>query len=168
MDLYFPPLLSLSFFERSTDNIRRQTCLFHSPKDWHFFHIHILDLNSEDTDYPYHCCLPRVYHLVLWCIVASGSVPHAELNYDISVINGLNDRPKSVRNRCVIELFVTLFVLSLCHFDISAGVGAYVIGLSQISSFFSSTTLLCRLGRFVDINGHYYIGNTCVKYHYCK
>ena len=47
------------------------------------------------------------------------------------------DRPKSVRNRCVIELFVALFVLSLCPFDISVGVGAFVIGLSQISSFFS-------------------------------
>ena len=47
------------------------------------------------------------------------------------------DRPKSVRNRCVIELFVALFVLSLCPFEISAGVGAFVIGLSQISSFFS-------------------------------
>ena len=47
------------------------------------------------------------------------------------------DRPKSVRNRCVIECFVALFVLSLCPFDISVGVGAFVIGLSQISSFFS-------------------------------
>ena len=28
-------------------------------------------------------------------------------------------------------------MLSLCLFDISAGVGAFVIGLSQISSFFS-------------------------------
>ena len=40
------------------------------------------------------------------------------------------DRPMSVRNRCAIELFVALFVLSLCPFDISAGVGAFVIGLS--------------------------------------
>ena len=47
------------------------------------------------------------------------------------------DRPKSVRNRSVIELFVALFVLSFCPFDISVGVGAFVIGLSQISSFFS-------------------------------
>ena len=46
------------------------------------------------------------------------------------------DRPKSVRNLCVIKLFVALFVLSLCPFDISAGEGAFVIGLSQISSFF--------------------------------
>ena len=45
------------------------------------------------------------------------------------------DRPKSVRNRCVIELFMALFVLSLCPFGISVGVGAFVIGLSQISSF---------------------------------
>ena len=47
------------------------------------------------------------------------------------------DRLKSVRNRCVIELFVALFVLSLCPFDISDEVGAFVIELSQISSFFS-------------------------------
>ena len=46
------------------------------------------------------------------------------------------DRPKSVRNRCLIELFCGV-VLSLCPFDISVGVGAFVIGLSQISSFFS-------------------------------
>ena len=52
------------------------------------------------------------------------------------------DRPKSVRNRYVIELFVALFVLSLCPFDISAGVGAFVIGLSQISSF--SLRYLCN------------------------
>ena len=50
------------------------------------------------------------------------------------------DRNKSVRNRCVIELFVALFVLLLCPFDISVGVGAFVIGLSQISYFFSSGT----------------------------
>ena len=47
------------------------------------------------------------------------------------------DRPKLVRTRCVIELFVELFVLSLCPFDISIVVGAFVIGLSQISSFLS-------------------------------
>ena len=47
------------------------------------------------------------------------------------------DRPKSVRNHCVIELFVALFVLSLCPFDVFAGVGAFVIELSQISSLFS-------------------------------
>ena len=41
------------------------------------------------------------------------------------------DRPKSVRNRCLIELFVALFVLSLCPFDISVGVEAFVIGLGQ-------------------------------------
>ena len=54
-----------------------------------------------------------------------------------------SDRPKSVRNRCVIELFVALFVLLLCPFDISAGVGAFVIGLSQISSLFSWYWSIC-------------------------
>ena len=46
------------------------------------------------------------------------------------------DRSKSVHNRCVIELFSGLFVLSLCPFDISAGIGACVTGLSQMTSFF--------------------------------
>ena len=46
------------------------------------------------------------------------------------------DRTKSVCNRSVIELFVASFVLSLCPLDISAGVGAFAKGLSQISSFF--------------------------------
>ena len=46
------------------------------------------------------------------------------------------DRPKSVRNRCVIEVFGgVLFVLSRCFLDFSVGVSASVIGLSQISSF---------------------------------
>ena len=46
------------------------------------------------------------------------------------------DRPKSVRNRCIIEFFVALFVFSLYPFYNSVGIGASVIGLSQISSFF--------------------------------
>ena len=36
---------------------------------------------------------------------------------------------------------MALFVLSLCPFDISIGVGAFVIGLSQISSFFTKSDL---------------------------
>ena len=42
---------------------------------------------------------------------------------------------KSVRNRRVIEVLVAFFVLSCWVF--SCGCGAFVIGLSQISSFFS-------------------------------
>ena len=34
---------------------------------------------------------------------------------------------------------MALFVFSLCPFDISVGVGTFVIGLSQIPSFFSNT-----------------------------
>ena len=47
------------------------------------------------------------------------------------------DLPKSVRNRYVIEIFVALFVLPLYPFDISVGVGSFVTGLGQISSFLS-------------------------------
>ena len=46
----------------------------------------------------------------------------------------LTDRPRSVRNRCVIEGLMTFFVLSRCFLDFAVGVGAFVIGLSQISS----------------------------------
>ena len=49
----------------------------------------------------------------------------------------LTDRPKSACNRCVIEIFGGVLVLSRCFLDFSVGVGAFVIGLSQISSFFS-------------------------------
>ena len=43
---------------------------------------------------------------------------------------------KSVRNRCVIEGFGGVFVLSRFFLDFSVGVGAFVIGPCQISSFF--------------------------------
>ena len=46
------------------------------------------------------------------------------------------DRPKWVRNRCVIEVFGgVLCVVTLPFLDFSVGVRASVIGLSQISSF---------------------------------
>ena len=47
------------------------------------------------------------------------------------------DRPRSVCNRCAIEVFGGVFVLSRCFVDFSVGVGAFGIGLSQISSSFS-------------------------------
>ena len=47
------------------------------------------------------------------------------------------DRPKSVRNSCVIKVFGGVFILSRCFLDCSVGVGVFVTGLSQISSFFS-------------------------------
>ena len=53
------------------------------------------------------------------------------------------DRPKSVRNRCVIEVLVAFFMFSYCFLDFSVGVGAFVKGLSQISSFFFSLFIKC-------------------------
>ena len=55
------------------------------------------------------------------------------------------DRPKSVRNRCVIEVFGGVFVLSCYFLDFSVGVGTFVVELSQISSFFSHIVTLCSL-----------------------
>ena len=47
------------------------------------------------------------------------------------------DRPKSVRNPCVIKVFGGVVLLSRFFLDFSVSVGAFVIGLSQISFFFS-------------------------------
>ena len=41
------------------------------------------------------------------------------------------DRPKSVRNSCVIKVFGGVFMLSRCFLDCSVGVGVFVTGLSQ-------------------------------------
>ena len=58
-------------------------------------------------------------------------------------------RPKSVRNRCVIDIFVDFFVLSRWFFFyFSKGVGAFVIGLSQISAFFMYLVLLLNVIKY--------------------
>ena len=54
------------------------------------------------------------------------------------------DRPKSVHNRCLIELFCSVVYVVTCPFDNSIGVGAFVIGQGQISSFLSSTFSTCK------------------------
>ena len=69
-----------------------------------------------------------------------GSVNQVNHTSWVAVITP-TDRPQSVRNRCVIDFF---FVFSLCPFDIPVGVGAFVIGLSQISSFLSPRNALRR------------------------
>ena len=46
------------------------------------------------------------------------------------------DRPKSARNRCLIEILVAFCVVTLLFVGFSVDVGAFVIGLSQISFFF--------------------------------
>ena len=59
------------------------------------------------------------------------------------------DRPKSVRDRCVIEVFAGVLVLSSCFLDFSVGVGDFVIGLSQISIFSFYMLYLLRQFFFV-------------------
>ena len=67
--------------------------------------------------------------MLLWEVGTVGTVNQANHTSWVAVVTP-PDRPKSVRNRCVIELFVALFVLSRCPFDISVGVRAFVIALS--------------------------------------
>ena len=61
---------------------------------------------------------------------------------------------------------MALFVLSLCPFDISVGVGAFVIGLSQISSFFSfdgcMSSILAMVELFIKLTAEF---NFCDGYY---
>ena len=59
------------------------------------------------------------------------------------------DCPNSVHNRCLIKVFGGVFVLSRCFLDFSVGVGVFVIGLSQVSSFFSNFFLLFQRGAVI-------------------
>ena len=71
-------------------------------------------------------------------VAGSGKVgPVNQVNHTswVAVVTP-TDRPKSVRNRCLIELFCGVVCVVTARFDISVGVGAFVIGLSQISLLF--------------------------------
>ena len=72
-------------------------------------------------------------------VAGSGKVgPVDQVNHTswVAVVTP-TDRPKSVRNYYVIEHFCGVVCVVTFPFDISVGVGAFVIGLGQISSFFS-------------------------------
>ena len=62
----------------------------------------------------------------------------------------ITESPKSVRNRCLIELFCGVVCVVTCPFDISVGVGVFVIGLGQISSFLSLLLISKPLNYFRD------------------
>ena len=81
--------------------------------------------------------------------IMTGPVNQVNHNSWVAVVTP-TDRPKSVRNCCLIELFCGVVCVVTCPFDISVGVGAFVIGLGQISSFLfpplqsSSPCTLCK------------------------
>ena len=55
------------------------------------------------------------------------------------------DRPKSVRNRCVIEVFGGVFVLSCYFLDFSVGVGTFCRRTKSDLFLFSHIVTLCSL-----------------------
>ena len=78
----------------------------------------------------------KVY--LILCIQLNGISIRFSQFEEISIFTIIpTDRPKSVSNRCVIKVLVALVMLSRCFLDFSVGVRAFVIGLNQISSFFS-------------------------------
>ena len=54
----------------------------------------------------------------------------------VAIVNP-TDRPQSVRNRCAIVVLKTFLSCHVAFWIFSVGEGAFVIMLSQISSFFS-------------------------------
>ena len=108
------------------------------------------------------CCLyEKVYLQIFKCVsfwlhgccgeCEGGPVNQVNHTSWVAVVTP-TDRPKSVRNCCLMELFVALFLLSSFPFDISVGVGAFVIGLGQISSFLS--LLLFNDSVFIELLRH--------------
>ena len=82
----------------------------------------------------------KVYYRYVTCNIQLTSII---LKYSSNILVRVGivtqtDRPKSVRNHFVIEVFGGGFVLSCCFLDFSVGVRAFVIGLGQISSFFTT------------------------------
>ena len=66
-------------------------------------------------------------------------IPLTGLTTPVGLLVTPTDRPKSVRNRCVIEVFGGVCVCCPLVFEFSVGIGGFVIGLGQISFFFSLT-----------------------------
>ena len=64
-------------------------------------------------------------------------IPLTGLTTPVGLLVTPTDRPKSVRNRCVIEFFGGVSVCCPLVFEFSVGIGGFVIGLGQISFFFS-------------------------------
>ena len=77
-------------------------------------------------------------------VVVSGKNERSKTRW-VAVITP-TDRPKSVQNFCVIKVSDGVFVLSHYFLDFSVGEGAFIIGLSQISSLFS---YIQKMGTFV-------------------
>ena len=61
---------------------------------------------------------------------------------------------------------MALFVLSLCPFDISVGIGAFVIGLGQISSFLSLLEVFPNLNK-LEWRSIYLCGDWTVRCDAC-
>ena len=101
----------------------------------HFSRLLVLGFHKEDYLQIFNCVSFRLHD---FCGKLEGWDPVNRFNHTswVAIVTP-TDRPKSVRNRCVIEVFGGVFVLSCCFLGFSVGEGDFVIGLSQICSFFS-------------------------------
>ena len=100
--------------------------------DLHFGWMLVISLYKEDYLQVLHMC-----SLIIRCGYCDGCVPVNRFNNTsgMTVVTP-SDRPKSVRNLCEIEVLVAFLYCHVGFFYFTVGVGAFVIGLSHISSFF--------------------------------
>ena len=71
------------------------------------------------------------------------------------------DRPKLVRNRCVIEVFGVDFVLSRSFLDLTVVVGVFVIGLS--ASMYNDKEILIHMISDITSMKTFSSFDTCIK-----
>ena len=76
--------------------------------------------------------------LITWLLRVVGRLDRKKVIHSrlVAVVTP-TDRTNWVHNRYVFEVFGGVFMLSLCALEFSVGIGAFVTGLSQISSFVS-------------------------------
>ena len=112
------------------------------PLNFVFHTIHI-QISAYCKSMPL-CSYPRFHN---YCGEWEGWDPVNWFNHTNGVAFFTPTYRKSVRNCCVIEVFGGVFVLSRCFMYFPVGVEAFVIGLSQISSFFSLVIVLVLLDK---------------------
>ena len=106
----------------------RNELLVHIVKSICLCWLLVLGLYKEDYLHIFKCVS---FLLHGFCGLWEGWDPVNRFNHNnlVAIVTPI-DRPESVRNCCVIEVFDGVFMLSRCVLDFSVGVGAFVIGLS--------------------------------------
>ena len=143
------------------------TLVSHRGPSWDRYCFYAKSMTNLPVYAKWNHCVTSKFHVSCLCSRLpnccgewQGWDPVNRFNYTSWVaIVTQTDHPKSVRNRCVIRVLV-FFVLSCCVLDLFVDVGAIVIWLSQVSSFFSHYEIIqpfnmtCKIRKIVQNLGN--------------